>query len=117
MHFRHIAAGGFGALRLGICSLALAQLSFGATLTSAAANHSLDTRSPIKQVIVIIGENRSFDHVFATYVPKKGETVNNLLSEGIVKLDQAGHAAPGPNWEKAHQLAATDQGSADAFLL
>src|SRR5271156_2857246 len=117
MHFRHIAAGGFGALRLGICSLALAQLSFGATLTSAAANHSLDTRTPIKHVIVIIGENRSFDHVFATYVPKKGETINNLLSEGIVNLDGKKNAIPGPNFEKAHQLAASDIGGVDSFLL
>ncbi len=29
-----------------------------------------EARTPIKHVIVIIGENRSFDHVFATYVPK-----------------------------------------------
>ena len=29
-----------------------------------------DTTTPIKHVIVIIGENRSFDHVFATYQPK-----------------------------------------------
>jgi len=33
---------------------------------------------------VIIGENRTFDHLFATYQPKPGETVNNLLSEGII---------------------------------
>ena len=40
-----------------------------------------EARTPIKHVIVIIGENRSFDHVFATYVPNQpGETVNNLLS-------------------------------------
>jgi phospholipase C len=34
-----------------------------------------------------------------------------------VKLDSAGKAVPGPNWEKAHQLAATDKGGADPFLL
>jgi phospholipase C len=75
-----------------------------------------NTTSPIKHVIVIIGENRSFDHVFATYVPKNGETVNNLLSEGIVKAD----GTPGPNFRKAHQLAASDLGATtggDAFLL
>ena len=38
------------------------------------------TASPIKHVIVIIGENRSFDHVFATYQPTYGDTVSNLLS-------------------------------------
>ena len=59
------------------------------------------TTSPIKHVIVIIGENRSFDHVFATYVPKNGQTVNNLLSEGIIKLDANKNAIPGPNFDKA----------------
>jgi phospholipase C len=72
-----------------------------------------DTATPIKHVIVIIGENRSFDHVFATYVPKKpGEQVYNLLSEGIVKAD----GTPGPNFSKAAQKAAIDE-NPDAFLL
>ena len=64
---------------------------------------------------MIIGENRSFDHVFATYVPKGDQTVWNLLSEGIVKAD----GTPGPNFEKAHQRAASDLGdkkARDAFL-
>jgi len=33
-------------------------------------------------VIVIIGENRSFDHVYGTYVPTAGQTVSNLLPKG-----------------------------------
>jgi phospholipase C len=45
------------------------------------------TTTPIKHVIVIIGENRIFDHVYATYKPKAGQTINNLLSEGIVKAN------------------------------
>ena len=49
-----------------------------------------NTATPIQHVIVIVGENRSFDHLFATYVPKSGETVNNLLSEGIINGDKAG---------------------------
>ena len=61
---------------------------------------------------MIIGENRSFDHVFATYVPEHGQTVWNLLSEGIVNAD----GTPGPNFSKAAQSAATDQ-APDAFLL
>jgi phospholipase C len=76
------------------------------------------TQSPIKHVIVIIGENRSFDHVFATYVPKQpGERVDNLLSKGIVALDASKDAIPGPNFNKASQLAAQDTGTSDAFLL
>jgi phospholipase C len=56
-----------------------------------------NTVSPIKHVIVIIGENRTFDHVFATYQPRVGENVLNLLSEGIVNAD----GTPGPNFSKA----------------
>ena len=48
--------------------------------------------APIKHVIVLIGENRSFDHVFGTYVPKAGQTISNLLSKGIVNAD----GTPGP---------------------
>jgi phospholipase C len=114
MAFRNLAAKTGSALRAGFCSLALIQLSFGATLAHAAENRSGDTRTPIKHVIVIIGENRSFDHVFATYVPKNGETVHNLLSEGIVALDANKKAIPGPNFGKAHQFAASDT---DTFLL
>ena len=105
------------AVRLGLCALALAQLSLGATLASAAENHDKDTATPIKHVIVIIGENRGFDHVFATYVPTSGETVDNLLSKGIVALDTNKHAVPGPHFELAQQLAARDAGGSDAFLL
>jgi phospholipase C len=44
-----------------------------------------ETASPIKHVMIIVGENRSFEHLFATYVPHNhGEAVQNLLSEGIV---------------------------------
>src|SRR5262245_64539312 len=48
------------------------------------APENLDTESPIKHVIVLIGENRSFDHTFATYEPRHGQTVANLLSKGII---------------------------------
>ncbi len=111
-------------LRCVLGTLALLQMSIGPALMSVAvaSNSSSfadnNTASPIKHVIVIIGENRSFDHVFATYVPKRpGVTVRNLLSEGIIALDANKNAIPGPNFEKAHQLAATDTGASDPFLL
>lgn len=67
------------------------------------ADH-MKTATPIKHVIIIVGENRSFDHLFATYVPKqKDEKVLNLLSEGIVNAD----GSPGPNFAKAHQYKIT----------
>jgi phospholipase C len=68
----------------------------------AASEHSehgkRTTRTPIEHVIVIIGENRTFDHVFATYRPKHGK-VSNLLSKKIINAD----GTPGPNFSIAHQ--------------
>jgi phospholipase C len=95
--------------RLGLASLAL--LTAGTSLIAQQTGDN-ETTTPIKHVIVIIGENRTFDHVFATYQPKRGESVWNLLSEGIVNAD----GTPGPNFAKAMQSAATDQ-SSDGFLL
>ncbi|MGZ4963343.1 MAG: alkaline phosphatase family protein [Limisphaerales bacterium] len=57
------------------------------------------TATPIKHVIVIIGENRTFDNIYATYVPKHG-TVSNLLSKGIIHSD----GSPGPNADLAKQI-------------
>ena len=71
-----------------------------------------NTRTPIQHVIVIIGENRTFDHVFATYQPRHGERVSNLLSKGIVNPD----GTPGPNFFLARQSSATDT-SAEGFQL
>jgi phospholipase C len=62
------------------------------------------TRTPIKHVIVIIGENRTFDHLFATYKPKDHQTIWNLRSEGIVNED----GTPGPNYSLAEQYSALD---------
>jgi phospholipase C len=106
------------AVRLGLGSLAMLQLSIGPALAATALDSALGHPvTPIKHVIVIIGENRSFDHVFATYVPPKpDEHVHNLLSEGIISLDADKNAIQGPHWEKAHQLAAMDS-TGDPFLL
>jgi phospholipase C len=63
------------------------------------------TATPIKHVIIIIGENRSFDHVFATYTPvNRSDTVLNLLSRKIIKAD----GTPGPEYNKARQSQAQD---------
>ncbi len=79
--------------------------NLGAPLPVAAEDHDKHgTATPIKHVIVIIGENRTFDHVFATYQPRHGESVSNLLSKGIVNWD----GTPGPNFSLASQSSATD---------
>jgi phospholipase C len=89
----------------GLCSILILH-------TALAATPSEETRTPIKHLVVIIGENRTFDHVFATYRPAPGERVWNLLSQGIV-TDEGG---PGPNFAQAEQQTAPDP-STDAFLL
>ncbi|MDE2088749.1 MAG: phosphoesterase, partial [Gammaproteobacteria bacterium] len=53
----------------------------------ASADQEVHTATPIKHLIVIIGENHSFDNVFGTYRPRHGQTVWNLLSEGIVNAN------------------------------
>ena len=85
----------------GIATLVLQLIS---PAIAAAEDHSRQTRTPIQHVIVIIGENRTFDHVFATYKPKNGESISNLLSKGIVNED----GTPGPNFSLASQSSAID---------
>ncbi len=64
------------------------------------------TTTPIKHVIIVVGENRSFDNLFATYKPKDpSQQVFNLLSEGIVV---APTGAPGPNFAIGAQHTASD---------
>jgi phospholipase C len=113
---KHVASIALRAVRAGLVSASIFQLAIGSAFAADPArsqpSRDDDTATPIKHVIIIIGENRSFDHVFATYVPKNRQRVWNLLSEGIVKAD----GTPGPNFAKAEQKAANDQ-SPDAFLL
>jgi phospholipase C len=63
-----------------------------------------NTRSPIRHLIVVVGENRSFDNVFGTYVPSDSQTIWNMLSQGIV----LNNGAPGQNIALAAQQQATD---------
>jgi phospholipase C len=78
----------------------------------AAAAAAGDSVTPIKHVVVIIGENHTFDNVFATYKPPAGQTVKNLRSEGIVNAS----GGAGPNVGKALQRTASDT-SADGYRI
>jgi phospholipase C len=90
-------------LRVGFFAVTVFQFSLGGPLVgSLQAQEKVHTRSPIKHVIVLIGENRTFDHLFATYVPKSEDSVSNLLYKGIVKAD----GTPGKHFSKAAQFQA-----------
>src|SRR5579862_4886201 len=121
MSFTSIASKSTHYFRLGLATLAMFQFTFGPCFASAATlptptptptSSDQKTTSPIKHVIVIIGENRSFDLVFATYVPKPGQSVWNLLSEEIINAD----GTPGRNFSLYKQQAAIDHAD-DGFLL
>jgi phospholipase C len=92
------------------CGVALCTMAAGGFASAVAASGESNTNdgnttTPIKHVIVIIGENRTFDHLFATYQPvNKGETVLNLLSQGIVKDD----GTPGTSYAAGIQNQAMD---------
>ena len=91
-----------------VCAIVINSLAPIAAVAAESGSNDGNTTTPIKHVIVIIGENRTFDHLFATYQPvNKGETVLNLLAEGIVNAD----GTPGKNYSAAIQNQATDTGS------
>ncbi len=98
--------------RRSIVASLIVPLVFGPVSVPAHASPDGDTRSPIKHLIVIIGENRTFDHVFATYQPTVGQSVDNLLSKRIVNAD----GTPGAHYERAVQRSAVDQ-YPDHFML
>jgi len=65
-------------LRYGAGILAALQLFTGLPGSANAQNtdpETYATKTPIKHVILIIGEPRTFDHIFATYKPKDSETM------------------------------------------
>jgi phospholipase C len=90
-------------LRAAFVAVTVFQFSLGGPLAgSLQAQQTPPTSTPIKHLIVLIGENRTFDHVFATYVPKSEDSVSNLLSKQIINAD----GTPGPNFSKAAQFQA-----------
>ena len=114
MTVKKIASQMLQGARVGLASLVMLQMGLaGPFVSSAQANENegastKQARTPIQHVIVIVGENRTFDHIFATYQPKKGESVDNLLSKKIVNED----GTPGTNFAFAQQFSADATDSA-----
>jgi phospholipase C len=63
------------------------------------------TRTPIEHLIIVIGENRGFDHIFGLYKPRPSQSIANLFSRGIVNQD----GSPGPNFALAAQFQVSPQ--------
>jgi acid phosphatase len=86
-----------------VASASTAMVAFAVGVSHAKTRKGY-TATPIKHLIVIVGENHTFDNVFGGYRPRKGQSVFNLLSEGIINAD----GTPGANFSKAAQNMATD---------
>jgi phospholipase C len=110
-------ARGLGRLLLGASVTTLALSNAVRAEEGSASQNAVEhirTASPIKHVIIIVGENRSFDHLFATYRPKSDdEHVLNLLSERIVKAD----GSPNENFDRAHQFQITSAPNSGKFFI
>src|SRR3984957_4467025 len=107
----------FGLLGVSVAALALSQglrAEEGRDHDGKNPVQQIKTASPIKPVIVIVGENRSFDHLFATYTPKSDdEKVLNLLSEHIVKAD----GTPSEKFDRGHQFQITSAPNGGKFFI
>ena len=86
--------------RIALAGATIVQFAFGGMFAPSLQAQEEKTASPIKHVIIIVGENRTFDHIFATYKPTNGQTVDNLLSRKIINAD----GTPGPNFSQAAQI-------------
>jgi phospholipase C len=96
-----------------ITAVALLGMGIGGSASIAdpgAATDIAETASPIKHLIIVIGENQSFDHLYGTHVPLSGDSISNLLVKGIVRPD----GSPGPHFAKAQQF--TTSGQAGYFI-
>ena len=87
----------------GNAAFVMAMLFAGVVSSSALAASGAPT-TPIRHVIIVVGENHSFDNLFGAYRPTRGDSVFNLLSEGIINPD----GTPGPQFSKARQWQAID---------
>jgi phospholipase C len=103
MSTKQAVSAAFHGIRVAFVAITVFQFSLGGPLAgSLQAQEKKHTRSPIKHVIVLIGENRSFDHLFAAYVPNSHDSVSNLFSKRIINAD----GTPGPHFSKAQQFQA-----------
>lgn len=89
--------------------IATLALSVACAWHSATAHAAASTTTPIEHVIVIIGENHTFDNLFGGYRAAHGRWVNDLLYKGII--DNNGN--PGPRFNKAAQQQALGSSTYD----
>ena len=88
------------AMAIGIALIGNLETSFAMD----AASKTVKPRTPIEHVIIIVGENHTFDNLYGGYRPRHGQSIDNLLAKGIIQAD----GSPGPNFAMAAQQQATN---------
>ncbi len=74
-------------------------------------------QSPIRHVVVIMMENRSFDHVFGTYPGANGASKGTLSTGAVVQLSHAGDKVGDADHGWPGSILAIDKGKMDKFDL
>ena len=65
------------------CALSLAigsalLIPLGAPLARAADDSSAHTSTSIEHLIVVVGENHTFDNLYGAFKPREGQSIKNL---------------------------------------
>jgi phospholipase C len=89
------------------------QVCLATTLLAGAISqaYAADTTTPIQHVIIVVGENHTFDNLYGTYQPRVGQRIENLLSRGIVNVD----GSPGRHHKAAVQRVGLNEGKYNAI--
>src|SRR6185369_2793985 len=106
----HLLQGRLRAVAIGVAL----SVSLTAAQTAAAHDHhdrGHETTTPIKHVIIVIGENHTFDNLYGTYQPRVGQRIENLLQKGIVNAD----GTPGRHHAEAVQRVGLGEGKYQAI--
>lgn len=85
-------------------SFVLSALAFGVVAGMGTSVFAATPATPIEHVIVVVGENVTFDTLYGAYKPAKGQKVHNLLSRKIINAD----GTPGSNYALAQQYQGTN---------
>ncbi len=90
--------------KLTALGVSVSMLSPYYALAAGQSHQHRETETPIEHLIVIVGENHTFDNIYGAYQPKNGQKVSNLLSKQIIKQD----GTPGPKFDLSAQQQAID---------
>lgn len=117
----HVAA----ALRTALCAILVTAVAGCAanggaatrSLLPAQATHAPAAPSPVRHVVIMIQENRTFDNFFSTYPGAEGTKTGTLSDGQVIALVKKQLAGPSPAHDYADYVRDYDGGKMDGFDL